>query len=561
MICSPRKQKGGCASPRTGDYCSTLLRLLRSTAVTQITFDEAHSGFLSEQYRPTMHALVHIREATALRVFLTATLSPAHESVLADSVGISLSRTLTLRSPTARFNHRIQVVSVPRPDTPFSVGLRLASLLLGNWKEDPKVRGIIFVRSIEKLQDLSSSCPFEVCTYHGSMIEDQKELQLSWWVSDDHPAKWIISTTALIHGVDYPRVDAVIFLEMPFGLYDFVQGAGRGGRCGQEALIAILHNGVSPPLESESPYGFREELGKVLTLKTCRRATISTFMDGEVVSCSDLPRSLHCDFCDGKIYPLLQEALNTTACQPVTHIPVHTPLPTPPNSSPGNISPIQPAPEPNQARLLRGLTAQANAKSRKEHAQFTRGLMERYGGCFACRIASDEHLPCHQECGSSGFSGCSLNRHQPFTCTKFKHRMGWIDWRKNHIKWPKDTGRCHFCGLPHAVADRSHKPNGTTYPGMCWFSDAAIVAAWHILNTPDLFENLQMDMSFVPGSDPPAEFGCWLSEYGSASQEIRLLSVFSWLCRQYYPKDPLLAKLTFNVDFGPVPNGTTNSCG
>ena len=523
----------------TYDHHSSSLRLLRNTAVTRIIFDEAHSGFLSQQYRPKMHALVHIREATALRVFLTATLLPAHESVLADSVGISLSRTLTLRSPTARPNHRLQIAAISGPDTPFLAGLRLASLLLSNWNKDPKVRGIIFVRSIDKLEDFSSSCPFEVCTYHGSLSEEQKESKLSSWVSDDHPAKWIVATTALIHGVDYPRVDAVIFLEMPFGLYDFVQGAGRGGRSGQETLIAILHNGVSPPFNNESPYGCRVEMGNVLTRPACRRATISMVMDGKGVSCMGLPGSLPCDFCDGNRYPLIAEALEYPPKNPARQsttpgIPIHTPPPTPAHRNPPYNTLLQHAPEPTPARLLGGLTAQGNTRLRQNDAQSVRELMERFGGCFACRIASDGYLPCHKKCGSSGSSGCSLKPHKPFECTGFTYRLGWIDWRKNHIKWPKDVARCFFCGLPHPVADFEHQETGT-YPGKCRFSDTAIVAAWHVLHTPSLFENLQVDTGFIPGPDPAASFGSWLTKYRSESQEIGLLYVFSWLCRQYYP--------------------------
>jgi hypothetical protein len=62
-----------------------------------------------------------------------------------------------------------------------------------------------------------------------------------------------------------------------------------------------------------------------------------------------------------------------------------------------------------------------------------------------------------------------------------------------------------------------------------------VVAAWHILHTPRLFEKLQKELGFVPGKDAKATFATWLTKYGSDSEEIRLLTVFSWLCRQYYP--------------------------
>ena len=168
--------------------------------------------------------LVHLQKATVPKILLTATLAPNHETVLADFLGITLARALVLRSPTARPNHRLQVAKVPPLRSPFSVALQLAHSLQKTWADDQAVRGIIFVRSLKKLEKTSASSPFTIRTYHGHMSDEQKGEQLDAWISDRDPAKWIVSTTALLHGVDYPRVDAVIFAESPFGLYDFVQG-------------------------------------------------------------------------------------------------------------------------------------------------------------------------------------------------------------------------------------------------------------------------------------------------------------------------------------------------
>ena len=55
-------------------------------------------------------------------------------------------------------------------------------------------------------------------------------------------------------------VDAVMFLDCPFGLYDFVQGAGQAGRSSQESLIAILHKGPIV-LPEENIHGCQAEMG------------------------------------------------------------------------------------------------------------------------------------------------------------------------------------------------------------------------------------------------------------------------------------------------------------
>lgn len=486
----------------------------------RIIVDEAHSSFLSESYRPKMQALIHLQQATAPKIFLTATLVPEHQNVLAACVGISLERTLVLRLPTARPNHRLQLAAIPRLHKPLLVGFRLASLLLEAWHDDSMVRGIIFVRSIKKLEKAFGSSPFPVCTYHGDMSNQEKETQLDRWLSDKDPARWMISTTALLHGVDYPRVDAVIFLEHPFGLYDFVQGAGRAGRSGQESFIAVVHNGPPFALPDENQYGCRLEMENVLGAAMCRRASISKVMDGQEVSCSGLPNSLLCDFCEKGTSPLITNAINSF--QSTSNPPAHSYIPRSP-------------PRPPPASVLTGFAAQANAGTRKCHAERVRDLMERFSGCFVCRIGTDDHTPCHPECGSSGVSGCSITPHRVYSCSDFKYKNGWMDWKKKSIAWPKDVTRCYFCGFPASVAGYDHKSDNNKYPGICRFSDTAIAAAWHILNTPQLLSKLKKDLGFVPKGDEKIAFGAWLTGYGSESEDIRLLSVFSWLCHEYYP--------------------------
>ena len=471
-----------------------------------------------------MQALVHLRQATAPKIFLTATLVPDHQQILADAVGISLTRTLVLRSPTARPNHRLQIVNVPRPHKPSSVGLRLASLLTETWSDDQTVRGIIFVRSLKKLNEVSTSPPFPVCTYHGQMSDQEKDMQLTSWLSDKYPAKWMVSTTALLHGVDYPRVDAVIFLESPFGLYDFVQGAGRAGRSGQESFVAVLYNRPPPVMPDENRYGCRTEMENVLSSPVCRRASISKVMDGDKTSCSEIPNSLMCDFCEGQVNPLITKAINDSP----------TSAPIQDDTAGHNFTPRSP-PKPPPTALLTGFAAQANAQSRKSHAESVKDLMERFSGCFVCRIQSEDHRPCHDQCGNSGISGCSVSPHRAYECTRFHYKTGWMDWKKCSFSWPRDVSRCFFCSFPNTVVDYSHKSGATKYPGICRFSDTAVAAAWHILHSPQLFGKLQKELGFVPGIDIKASFATWLTQYGSDSEDIQLLSVFSWLCRQYYP--------------------------
>lgn len=421
-----------------------------------------------------------------------------------------------------------------------------------------------------KLENLSSSCSFPTSTFHGNMSEEEKETQFNSWLSDEDPAKWIISTTALLHGVDYPSVNAVIFIECPFGVYDFVQGAGRAGRVGQESLIVVLHNGSPPTMPSDNPYDCRPEMGRIIKDKSCRQLGVSKVMDGgEGLSCSQLQGSLLCDFCEGRLHPLVSKAIDQLSPTPPpqsTNVDEHiiTPPPTQPttaghvsiDASPStqptaagyisiNTPPLTPGPQgsflprppprPSPAMLLNGYVAQSTEEARKQHAMQAMRLMDRFGGCFSCRIRSDGHVPCHTDCGSSGISGCSVNEHRLFSCCpSFPHNTGWMDWRVTHIIWPKNSRRCWFCAIPLSVVGPGHCSE-RGIPGKCRFSDTAVGAAWHVLHTPDLFRRLQDEMGFTPGADTKASFAAWLLERGSDREDVRILSVFLWLCEQLYP--------------------------
>lgn len=50
----------------------------------------------------------------------------------------------------------------------------------------------------------------------------------------------MMATTGFIQGIDHLNVDTVIFLEMPYGLNNLVQGAGRAGHAGRPAHVFLI---------------------------------------------------------------------------------------------------------------------------------------------------------------------------------------------------------------------------------------------------------------------------------------------------------------------------------
>lgn len=503
--------------------------------------DEVHNAFLSDNYRPSMQALRHLELAGVPKIFLTATLLPEHEPVLADWLGIPAgARRLVLRSPTARANHSIQVAPIdPSSQDVIDIGVRMARLLLTSWEQERSVRGVVFVKSLLDLGLFRSSADFDVCTYHGRMPEEEKERQLRTWLSNSNvpTPKWIVATTALLHGVDYPRVDAVIFLGRPYGLYDFVQGAGRAGRSGQKSLVAIIFPPSGPQKQvNGNKFACQEGVQKTLKSSTCRRAIISEFMDGEITTCATLPGSELCDICGGGLHPIVQQAIvaSTPASASKTLLGDSDQQPRPAAVIGAELHTRSP-PVASSAALFNGKAAQAAYKSRYDHGVYMKELISKLSGCFTCRIYDPKHKPCHDPCANSGATSCSKSSHKPFSCTPFPHKTGWMEFRKS-LPWKKDVYRCYFCGLPNSVVSngehRSDVPNGSK----CRYSDSALTACWHVLKTPHLLEGVKRELGFNPGSGENLErsFAAWLVEYGSATEEIRLFVVFHWLCKHFY---------------------------
>lgn len=208
--------------------------------------------------------------------------------------------------------------------------------------------------------------------------------------------------------------------------------------------------------------------------------------------------------------------------------------------TPAQVPRLRPPPTPSSTALFNASFAQSQAKARKAHAESVQQVMERFGGCYACRLGSEGYSPCHEVCGRSESSGCSVNPHAIFACTSFEHNYGWIDWKQS-FNWPEDVSRCHFCGLPSSVTGGNHANPSNTFPGRCQFSDTAVAAAWHVLNTEDLFNDFKLEFevpsaAMAPGKDGRAKFAVWLTGYESHSKDIRLLSLFNWLHTRLCPK-------------------------
>lgn len=261
-----------------------------------IVVDEIHAIVNNADFRKAMR---NIRNLMSLKVpitFLTATLPTRLDQWYIEYLGLPKKHT-KIRADTDRPEHRYILFTTAREDLSIHT---VAFILESSRALSGSQRAIVFVRSKQFGQYLKSVFP--QMGFISSDIEDEAERStiIDEW-KDGKSGGWIIGTSSLIQGVDYHDVCLVVFAASPFGMVDFVQGAGRAGRNGRESKVVMLHDGtIIPPVNGDADdLTCRREMIKWLANKTqCRRLIISECMDGKQTTCRSLESATPCDICE-----------------------------------------------------------------------------------------------------------------------------------------------------------------------------------------------------------------------------------------------------------------------
>lgn len=191
--------------------------------IQRFVVDECHQAITSDDYRKKFSSVKELAQYLLQKIFLTATLPPYLEEFYLQQVCLPAS-TVIIRAPTNRKHLRYHVLNV------------------NQWAWKLNDVAIDLARLVEKEVWTATSCGIIVClscadvdtlsqffgkTKSHSYMEasDHVELQEKWCQGlANH--RWMVATTGFIHGIDQTNVDTVIFLDMPYGLTNFVQGAG-----------------------------------------------------------------------------------------------------------------------------------------------------------------------------------------------------------------------------------------------------------------------------------------------------------------------------------------------
>ena len=375
-----------------------------------IVIDEAHVILSSRDFRDVMSKMTSLVRCKVPLTLLTATLPPRLERPLIEAC--NLPNHTSIRVPSDRKEHQYTVREVEKKEV---VGKTFSFIAQSTKILEGSRRGIIFVRSKAIGQDIKSLLP-GVDFVSGEVTDEKtREAMIQRWKSGRSKG-WIIGTTCLIQGLNYPNVHLVVFAASPWGLIDFVQGAGRGGRNGAMSRIVLIHSqeGQSCPVEQDLVCA-NEMVSWVANTSECRRLGILRCMDGGTITCQSLEGAIDCDICrpDADVISMLNTKgppTNDSTNPPRTPLPLpRVALAPPTNFETEPLTQLdmpELRPQPACSTIIRASEAAIDLQDkRKAQAKECVLMLQAFGdNCGVCHVkqmtlTGEQHPMCLNKCG------------------------------------------------------------------------------------------------------------------------------------------------------------------
>ncbi|GIM01637.1 hypothetical protein Vretimale_6417, partial [Volvox reticuliferus] len=221
-----------------------LLAALRRLNISLIAVDEAHCvSEWGHSFRPAYLRLGHVLRCVlqprcVLGLTATATTPTADE--VASVLGLAPGA--VMRESPLRQNLRLKVLHM-QPGASESGASRTALLQLLRSQELAAVQSVLVYVAMQWQADevagwLQSTHGISASSYHaGRPISERSAVALSFRTGR---TRVVVATVAFGMGVDHPSIGAVVHLQMPRSLEDYVQQAGRAGRDGREAKCYLF---------------------------------------------------------------------------------------------------------------------------------------------------------------------------------------------------------------------------------------------------------------------------------------------------------------------------------
>ncbi|KAH6953657.1 P-loop containing nucleoside triphosphate hydrolase protein [Fusarium avenaceum] len=288
------------ADVAVGEGFTVYIESIRARGLLErIFFDECHTVITDVGYRERLGQLTGLYRFGCPLVMLTAILPISMEAwfrerMLAQDAAI-------IRAPTTRVNirYRVEQVKPGRKATEDGVTATIKAMEAGMSSAQ---RGVIYCRSIKQCEAIAVLVGCKA--YHSKLTREARAGALQDWIEGRDGQRWIAATTGLGIGVDIRGIVGVIHVGPPFGLVDFAQQTGRGGRQRGEVVDSVIVTdgkaGWGDEFGSDIDHINREGVELFIEGKGCRRLVLGRFFDGAEGSSCRAMQAERCDRCLGK---------------------------------------------------------------------------------------------------------------------------------------------------------------------------------------------------------------------------------------------------------------------
>ncbi len=206
---------------------------IKQLNVSIIAIDEAHC--ISEwghDFRPSFLQLKVLNKLQPEATFIALT-ATATQKVLEDiHVHLELNNPVLFKESFQRSNFIYKVITTE------DIYGRLLQIL-----KKLNASAIVYTSSRKESKEVSvylQKNNFKSSYYHGGLSNLEKSTAYARWMSDETPV--MVATNAFGMGIDKPNVRAVIHINTPNSLENFIQEAGRAGRDSSISYSIILTN-------------------------------------------------------------------------------------------------------------------------------------------------------------------------------------------------------------------------------------------------------------------------------------------------------------------------------
>ena len=209
---------------------------IKQLKVNLIAIDEAHC--ISEwghDFRPSylqINSLKEILPNTPI-IALTAT---ATDEVVKDIVNlVPLNNPQIFKETFHRENLAYQVFETE------DIYHQLKRIL--NKIKEPSIIYVSSRKKTKAISDYLNKLGYKSTYYHGGLSNSFKEKSFKKWMNEELTT--MVATNAFGMGIDKDNVKAVIHIDVPNSVENYVQEAGRAGRNGKKAFSVILYNNAT----------------------------------------------------------------------------------------------------------------------------------------------------------------------------------------------------------------------------------------------------------------------------------------------------------------------------